>query len=59
MQKSLGHKHDQLLHEHISPGKGKKSKNEQVGQYQTKSSVQQRTPSIEQKGILQYGRIYS
>ena len=24
-----------------------------------KSSVQQRTPSIEQKGTLQYGRIYS
>ena len=23
-----------------------------------KSSVQQRTPSTEQKGILQYGRIY-
>ena len=29
-QKSLGHKHEQLLHEHISLGKGNKSKNEQV-----------------------------
>ena len=33
-QKSLGHKHEQLLHEHISPGMGNKSKNEQVGLYQ-------------------------
>ena len=30
-QKSLGHKHEQLLHELISPGKGNESKNEQVG----------------------------
>ena len=34
-QKSLGHKHEQLLHEHISPGKGNKCKNEQVGLHQT------------------------
>ena len=33
-QKSLGHKHEQVLHGHISPGKGNKSKNEQVGLYQ-------------------------
>ena len=32
--KTLEHKHEQLLQEHISPGKGKKSKNEQVGLYQ-------------------------
>ena len=33
-QKSLGHKHEQLLHEHISLGKVNKSKNEQVKLYQ-------------------------
>lgn len=29
-QKSLGQKHEQLLHEHISPGNGNKSKNEHM-----------------------------
>ena len=33
-QKSHGYKHEWLLHEHISPGKGNKRKNEQVGLYQ-------------------------
>ena len=36
-KKSLGHKHEQLLHEHISPGKGNKSKNEQLGLYQVEN----------------------
>ena len=35
-QKSLGHRHDQLLNEHISPDKENKSKIEQVGLKQTK-----------------------
>ena len=33
-QNILDIKHKQLLHEHISPGKGNKSKNEQVELYQ-------------------------
>ena len=36
-----------------------KVKNELMGLHQTKkASVRQRTPSVEQKDILQYGRIY-
>ena len=35
-QKSLEYKDEQLFYEHISLGKGNKSKNEQMGLHQTK-----------------------
>ena len=71
-EKSLRHKREWPLLEHISPGKewvtsswtylpgqGKQQQKWTSGTIlRWKASVQQKTPSIEQKGTLQYERIY-
>ena len=58
-QKSLGHEHEQLLHEHISQAWETKVKMNKWDYIKLKSFCTVKDTINKTKNILQYGRIYS